>query len=615
MEVKGIGQAPLPKPSPEPVHTSKFEEVFDESRKQLFGSLRKSDPDSRLTPEVDQLHSPSLDKHPLFVTLKNWMSAFARELQGPADDPEAGEDHRLKVALYGCLLKLLREIVITADRSTQLAYLQRVYDWFLRRNKSRTVPRVAVSAVVSPEGKQSSGQSPLSAAELSGTQLYQKRMRTYHPELKPPKDRLQGFRYKVVAKPRNDEGEEAKTPEAEDKVTSNKETKEPAGDINMARTASTEFYSSPVSPYRSGAAADRVEEMKSEAKEPIPISFQSNFLFYRPKPTSEEHAMERIWFARKNKAVADKRIAEEEAGQVRAWGKAKARVNSDLVRKYENARYASNFERRRFFHSVPKQQAKGRTKEDYKKAYDEPSSESEAGESEIEPTTHALSQHQSATDVSTKYRLRQLRKVKSQAENNKLATSPRKRRTILSLPPQIVDLRQSAANSPSPSPRRLIVLRKSAAVSPDPRTAFADMGKRRVDEVRRLYGHLIGESDDRMDYAAASLVTSSLSPYNRRVKRPQSLVRSTESLRAIPVTHACTRQQYRMQQFGEIERLKKYLAKEGVQHRVKSLERAILIPDDFPASMMVAENFPRPGSRLLVNPFAAPQKRAKKRKA
>eukprot|EP01022_Parablepharisma_sp_SALTPOND_P036288 TRINITY_DN983_c0_g1_i2.p1 TRINITY_DN983_c0_g1~~TRINITY_DN983_c0_g1_i2.p1 ORF type:complete len:530 (-),score=46.61 TRINITY_DN983_c0_g1_i2:38-1627(-) len=507
MEVKGIGQTvPTPLQAEQP-QNYKFEEVFDESRKK-FTQLEqhaKREPETGNDPliEISTLQSPSVDNNPLFISLKTWLANYKKELHDKSGaEKELG--HHLKQTLYTCLLKLLHQIVLTKDRGMQTSYLQRVHDWFVRRNrnKDKFMPKVVKPRVeiVTPQ---------------QNNQLYQQKMRTYYPELKPPEERLENFQHKSI-----------KIPTLE-----------------------------PISPSK-GSKTFRAKE-RYEPVGNTPIGLKSNFLYYKPFETQNEQVMERIWLEKKNRALADKRMGEELLAHLNQWGNAKARVNENLVRKHENTRYATNFAVR----SQTKSNERSKKRKDeiyYKKVFEELSS--------------------------------------SDSEDN---TKVKKKKPLKY--PQIVDLRKE---STIPQTKSLV---------PNPQLAFQNIAKQKVDYIRKTYGHLINAHNDKMEGLLVSPRILTVSVYNNPRHK---LARSQSTLARAPITHSGTRDQFRLQQFREIETLRRHLAKEEIPCRVKSLERAILMPEDYPASAMIAENFIRPGSRLFINPFATIKiaKKGKKRK-
>ena len=60
--------------------------------------------------------------------------------------------------------------------------------------------------------------------------------------------------------------------------------------------------------------------------------------------------------------------------------------------------------------------------------------------------------------------------------------------------------------------------------------------------------------------------------------------------------------------------LKQKLARENVFCPVKTIQRAILMPEDVLPKAVVERRFPRPGWNLLHNEFAEKKKKKKKKK-
>jgi len=303
----------------------------------------------------------------------------------------------------------------------------------------------------------------------------------------------------------------------------------------------------------------------------------SHFLYYKPR-YFEEQKMERLWLAKKNKNVAKKREEVEHKKAVAKWGLARSRFNENLLRKHENKNYANNF-------AVRKQETKAvRSKTvdkvHYAKIYNEESSDDEERVAK-----------------------------KRYNKNNKK-------------PPEVIDTSQptkSMAIEKKGLGSKKKSLKVVKSIVPKVATIIADSGKKRVDYVRKMFGHLINEVNDNMESAANIFVNgpkgiNSLSIYNKDVRRPYTVNSSMIVSNNLPITHQGEREQFRMSQIKEINGIKKYLAKEEITCNATSLQRAILMPEDHSELRMTAENFLHPGSRLLVDPFAVVKKKAKKKK-
>ena len=108
MEVKGIGQK-IPKSDSEPKAASKFEEVFDESKKKV-AEVKVTNQGVKIDLKdeesiMDTLTSPYINNSQLFNSLKEWMAAFRKELQEKevtSEEERAGPstDYHLRQTLY-----------------------------------------------------------------------------------------------------------------------------------------------------------------------------------------------------------------------------------------------------------------------------------------------------------------------------------------------------------------------------------------------------------------------------------------------------------------------------------------------------------------------------------
>ena len=577
MEVKGIGQK-IPKRDEERKQQTRFETIFDESKKKLDEPMTAPVNSIEKPPDLslDVSKMPHLANNTQFVVLQKWMDEFYKDLQAKSLGGDMVDDSlHLKLVLYDCLKKLLREIVATGDRIHQANYLQRVHAWFAKRkerseNKSRKEIGL-VSENEIPEPKK------YLIVEGSSKKLYDDKMRTLHPEIPPPKERLTEFNIKNLAP----ESKEANTePVKEEKPVSTESVPPP-----------------PLIVQRKGG-----HEQDEDNKKFLGIEGQSNFLYYKPRDP-EEQKVEKMWLAKKNKEIAEKRANEELEKVVTEWGFAKSRLNENVVRKHENVTFGNNFPVRNA--TRPNTTViNGEKGIDYEKIYNEASSDDGAEDEQQSP-----------------------RKMQS-------TDSERKKKPDRKLP-QIVDLRGSTVNTtsnvlgqtspprtsppppPKPAPKTVGKPKTLPKVIPRTQTAISEADKMRVDYIRKMYGHLIGEMKDNMDTAANIFVNgpkgiNSLSIYNKFVQRPYTANNPSKLSRDVPITHQGNREQFRVNQMKEINTIKEHLAREEVPCSMQALQRAILAPEDYPAFRMTADNFLKPGSRLIINPFA---KKKKKKKA
>jgi len=590
MEVKGIGQKIPTKLLPE-IRPSNFEEVFDESRKKMMDAQNTSN-SRKFSIEGTSINIPSyadpeLAKNSQFVKLKEWMDSFHKELHDRevriSIDSTKSVDPcwHLNVTLYECISKLLREISVIQDKSLQGKYLQRVYDWFGKRNNKlkNTSLRHETNIGVNPPKPAPPPQPPL---EFNGRKIYEQRMRTLYPEIPPPKDRLQEFKKHELNK-------------------SVIETKKNDSLIDISNTKASNIDKTEIeinyspSPYIPVQSITTINNNKTFAggldwakreKKSSQIEAKSTFQYYEPMD-DDEQKIEQMWFSKKNKEISEKRTQEEFYAMLKKWGKAKARLNEEIRRKHENITYGNNFGIRNITKKyASEKKAIGINKTDiniYKEEYEKNSSDDEPEEKTVlDPETNELSP---------------------------IVKEPKKIKL-----PEINDLRESSKAlikqekpAKAKKPEKPIVLEAQKAIY--------EGDKKKVDYIRKMYGFLINASEDKMDSAANIFVNGpkgmkSLSLYNKDVKRASTVGKKPKIVeRHVPATHVGTREQFRLQQVKEINKIKAFLAKEDVPCSVLTLQRAILMPEDFPAIQMKAENFAKPGARLLINPFAVKKKK------
>ena len=230
-------------------------------------------------------------------------------------------NRRFKCILYGCLLKLLREIAFTKDKDTQLKYLQRVYEWF---EKKQTKPK---GILKNPNTQPKQEALP----KFIEKEVYATTMRTIHQGISPPKVQLANYICKNIEK----------------------EKKE------LMPVITKKEY--------------RGKKLSVEFSKIAPIESASSYQYYAPKDPIEQK-VERMWFAKKNKDIENKRSSEELYKVLKQWGNAKARLNEDMVRKYENKLFGNNFPIRNA-NQLKRTTNLIRSVEGYKKIYEEDSIE------------------------------------------------------------------------------------------------------------------------------------------------------------------------------------------------------------------------------------------------
>ena len=292
------------------------------------------------------------------------------------------------------------------------------------------------------------------------------------------------------------------------------------------------------------------KEKAKEVKNGPSIEAGSTFLYYVPKDPREQKA-EAMWLERKNKALADKRTETEFRESINQWGLTKARFNEELIKKHENTTYSNNFAIRSHKRSRTNKKVR-KHKKDYKKMYDEKSSDED--ESKVSQTKSCIKK------------------------------------------PELIDLSKK--------------LDYTTTLFPDVTKVIQESDIRKINHIKKLYGPLINQTQDREEYEDYK---RSLSVYNKYAKRIPDIHKTRNlSERTLPITHIGTRDQFRIHQGKEINVLKTVLSREDVPCTLQALHRAIVIPHDYCRSKSIPKCFPTPGSRLIVNPFVVKKREKKK---
>jgi hypothetical protein len=365
--------------------------------------------------------------------------------------------------------------------------------------------------------------------------------------------------------------------------------------------------------------------------------------------------MERLWFARINRDLAQKRTLEEAEHVLDSWGRAKARLNSQLVRKHEVMHYANNFPCRDYcapsrFRTLTRAQtrlrarARARTKTQTQarahprtqtgtqaRAQLQTDAGSRVGEEELTLTQPARMQTtREKTTQPDPYLAIYQGDSSSEADDNDDDEVFLDLRSSHNRKTNTGKARARARGRTRQQSPQVIDLRTEAEAKKEHK--FSDIDKYRIDYIRKTVGKLIGATDDHMTKPAAETQTT-LAPYDpqdnpspdakptmklqpqpqavpitlsvyQQPRRSRSNPRTGDSEKDLCRRLSSNRERFRTQQREEINRIKDRLAKEGIPCSSTVLDHAILIPEDYPAMRMTAEHFLPPGSRLLVNPFA-----------
>eukprot|EP00826_Nyctotherus_ovalis_P032049 TRINITY_DN25886_c0_g1_i2.p1 TRINITY_DN25886_c0_g1~~TRINITY_DN25886_c0_g1_i2.p1 ORF type:complete len:507 (+),score=116.98 TRINITY_DN25886_c0_g1_i2:86-1606(+) len=261
----------------------------------------------------------------------------------------------------------------------------------------------------------------------------------------------------------------------------------------------------------------------------IPIEARSNFLYYAPKDEGEQKA-ERLWFGNKNREIMKKRSTVELQDTLNKWGHARSRLNKEITRKIESTSCSNNFPVRNYqSKSLKRFKSTNRGSKRYKELYDEQSDD----EAEESPAVRPDS-------------------------------IPHVQKS-----PIIVDLSAGIKKVGEKSRARLRK-KKEKIILPDVTKVIHDGDKKRVDYIRRMYGHLINTAAENIEptdniFTAGPKGINTLSTYNKDVRRSYTKYSARrEVARSTPLTHAGSREQLRVQQAKEIRRMKEHFAKQEI---------------------------------------------------
>lgn len=140
MEIAG---QQLSMPGKEAQNSLSFEETFEESRKLMEGARLSTQTLKETAGENPNasIQEQSID-NPLFASLKDWTKSFHKDFHKNVASIKEEEitdfvrNFHLQLSLNDCLKKLLKEVLMTADKDVQNKYLQKVNDWFGLEKKS-----------------------------------------------------------------------------------------------------------------------------------------------------------------------------------------------------------------------------------------------------------------------------------------------------------------------------------------------------------------------------------------------------------------------------------------------------------------------------------------------
>ena len=295
---------------------------------------------------------------------------------------------------------------------------------------------------------------------------------------------------------------------------------------------------------------------------------------------------------------------------VKDWSEAKMRYEEEIQRKKEHANFATNFEARGFV-----RQNYSSRYFDFKKNPLEEEDDS-LSESEVE----FLEESEEEEEEEKKASLPPVTQFKHRPK-----TAPRR------IKPPLAKLIDIAASEAVKEEEDQEVVEEGKKESPQkenkkpesrPGSALPPIqsGKRKIETLRKLQGHLISATDNHMEEINSVLLSNqgvnqadqvvTLSVYNtakmaqdKKVQPPGTRPMSAPfpDLKALSKEdfHRKVGDAMRLEQINEINQIKERLARDKVACDIATLERAVLMPEDYSFNREV-KKYPNPGAGLMV---------------
>ena len=549
MEVKGIGQN-LSRKEEKLEIDSKFEELFEESQNKLENERTRIEEDKtfKIIEDLSDLKCPILENDPPFRELKQKLEIYISEMRNKG--PENMEDYKYMNTLYDSLKQLLLQIIITHDKILQRNYLKRVYFWFSKKLEARLKgpkPIPALSKSIEPIRHPTS-----LIVTLPPGILYQKKMRTLHKEIPPPRDRL-------IDKPRKNIDSTAVT----ELPHINLKKQKMETNLNQGKPSQS-FYTT-------SKPKDYTDSNHIEGK--------SNFLYYKPSTHYKEQGLEKQWLRKRNKDLQIKRVEDESNENRTIWSDAKSKLNENEVRKIENVSLGTNFEARNYNNKtflVNKEKIL-----DFKRMYEEPLDLPEEDDNFYDQENQSVIVARSVQKELNISNPKITVDVKEFASESKDHFQETKDSIISSDKQRINNIRRLKG--------KLIYGDINSMREPD--NIYLNPATRENSVALSVFSHLL-------------------------YKRPKAISENnkTNNLRDVPISHNLSRDTIKKMEIDEIANLKRFVAKNAIPCTGQSLKRAILSPEAYSKDFMKKENFPTAGSMLIKDPFKKSKKKKKKGK-
>lgn len=533
---------------------------------------------------------------------------------------------------------MLREVVHTENIERQKMYLTRVYKWFFAKMSSigaiSMEEKQNEDEFMHPEKYEEKEKKRKEELEVRRKMLqsqeyisktekgwFEAGERTIHKDLMPAKERIEFYKRKLPRDPNQSMGETSTRPTTKSSTTR----------VRTAKTRGDTVYGQSFRPsfntfYTTG------EEVKYNNL--IKVESKSSYVNYVPSDNIVEQKLEKMWRENKNKEIAEKRCYDEIQQTLKEWGDAKSRYEEDIHRKNESMWFGSN---------IMKYERKTKKKKiDLHRNHLEDSdgsslfSDSELDETENEEKDEKQEQtkgdnkdsKEEGTPAEQAYGTKK-EMVPNQIRIHKkprAQTAGRSKRKPYRMPRLIDSSREAESklcfanidpvgaqelaelNNPKLKPKQPVAAAKQVPGFISIRPKTTDVGKRRIETIRKFHADLINTKPaqhtsntdllDNIFVSRAGQDVISLSIYNNppRFSKP-SLPASTQSASILPssklrpqsapfkfapssfaFTKSIRRDQH--EELAEIESLKIKLTKEDIPFRVQTIKKAFDMPKE-----------------------------------
>eukprot|EP00347_Sterkiella_histriomuscorum_P008883 403343381 len=317
--------------------------------------------------EEKGLECPVLESNPIFQKLRLRLRQFYFQAEehrrnGPtkqmlAQQQKQGIDFSYKIQLHKGLKRLIREVVITKDKSKQMKFLGKVYTWYYQKlesigqmsNQEKDEEEIFLNPGLIEqiqrikEEKQEEKRNKLLDEELNEQKhkkLFDENERTVHKDILPARDRIEVYKRKSFGKlfqnKLSDRPMSAFTQQSQSHLG---DATTQAQSVFEEDERSIRSY-----PFKNFFTTGDPVVFKSQNR----FEGKSNYLNYVPTEDMAEQKIEKIWFHNQNRLLQEKRREEELKQHMKEWSSAKQRIESEIQRKKEHQNAGSNFEARGF---------------------------------------------------------------------------------------------------------------------------------------------------------------------------------------------------------------------------------------------------------------------------